>query len=64
MQNLVEPKGPFRGNLGLAVPGIEIYLPISSTMMLGFFCCSHEAAIRNSVDRMRARFLLPTPIQP
>jgi hypothetical protein len=57
MQNLVEPKGPFRGNLGLAVPGIEIYLPISSTMTLGFFCRSHEAGIRKGVDRMRARFV-------
>lgn len=57
MQNLVEPKGRFRGNLGLAVPGIEIYLPISSTMTLGFFCRSHEAAIRNGVDRMRASFV-------
>jgi Protein of unknown function (DUF4238) len=57
MQNLVEPKGPFRGNLGLAVRGIEIYLPISSTMVLGFFCRSHEAEIRNGVDRMRAKFV-------
>ncbi|MBE3063740.1 MAG: DUF4238 domain-containing protein [Spirochaetes bacterium] len=57
MQNLVEPKGRFRGNLGLAVPGIEIYLPISSTMTLGFFCRSHEADIRNGVERMRARIV-------
>ena len=35
----------------------KIYLPISSTMMLGFFCRSHEADIRNGVDRMRARFV-------
>ena len=65
MQNLVEPKGPFRGNLGLAVPGIEIYLPISSTMTLGFFCRSHEAVIRNGVDRMLSAFIRdpdsPTP---
>lgn len=65
MQNLVEPKGALRGNLGLAVPGIEIYLPISSTMTLGFFCRSHEATIRNGVERMRATFVrdpdIPTP---
>jgi hypothetical protein len=57
MQNLVEPKGPYRGNLGLAVCGIEVYLPISSTMTLGFFCRSHEASIRDGVDRMRAKFV-------
>src|SRR4029453_17497765 len=42
MQNLVERRGPGRGNLGLSVRGIEIYLPISSLMTLGFFCRSHE----------------------
>ena len=54
MQNVVKPKSPFRGNLGLAVPGIEIYLPISSTLSLGFFCRSHEKDIRHGVDRLRA----------
>jgi hypothetical protein len=29
--------GPY-GNLGLAVPGIEIYLPLSSKLMLGAWC--------------------------
>lgn len=29
---------PNRGNLGLRVPGIEIYLPLSSTLQLGFLC--------------------------
>ncbi len=57
MQNLIEPKGPLRGNLGLAVPGIEVYLPISSTMVLGFYCRSHERAIRSGVDRMRSMFV-------
>lgn len=33
--------GPY-GNLGLAVPGIEIYLPLSKNLALGFFCKSHE----------------------
>lgn len=53
LQNNLEPKGPLRGNLGLAVPGIEIYLPISSTLTLGFYCRSHEEMIRNGVERMR-----------
>ena len=34
-----------RGNLGLAVKGIEIYLPISSTLTLGMFCPSYEASL-------------------
>lgn len=53
LQNNVEPRGPLRGNLGLAVPGIEIYLPLSSTLTLGFYCCSHEEMIRNGVEKMR-----------
>ena len=57
LQNDVEPKGPLRGNLGLAVPGIEIYLPISSTLTLGFFCRSHEEMIRSGVERMRRRIV-------
>ena len=32
----------FYGNLGLAVQGIQIHLPISSTLTLAFVCPSHE----------------------
>ena len=32
----------FYGNLGLAVEGIQIHLPISSTLTLAFVCPSHE----------------------
>ncbi|PYR30369.1 MAG: hypothetical protein DMF90_27830 [Acidobacteria bacterium] len=53
LQNNTQPKGPLRGNLGLAVRGIEIYLPISSTLTLAFFCRSHEEMIRDGVERMR-----------
>jgi len=53
LQNGLQPKGPFRGNLGLAVKGIEIYLPISSTQTLAFFCRSHQEMIRDGVERMR-----------
>ncbi len=35
-QNLVER--PNRGNLGLALPGIEIYLPLSPTRALAMWC--------------------------
>lgn len=31
--------GPY-GNIGLAVPGIQIYLPLSSTLMLAMYCPS------------------------
>lgn len=31
------------GNLGLGVPGIEIYLPLSSTLMLAMYCPSIRA---------------------
>ena len=36
--------GP-RGNLGLAVKGIEIYFPLSRKLSLGIFCRSHEELI-------------------
>ena len=54
LQNQIEERGPLRGNLGLAVRGIEIYLPISSTLTLAFYCRSHEMSIRDGVDRIRA----------
>lgn len=34
---------PLGGNLGLAVPGIEIYLPLSPTRALCFMCPTHMA---------------------
>jgi hypothetical protein len=57
MQNQTEGDGPFRGNLGLAVPGIEIYFPISNTLTLAFFCRSHEDMIRDYVERMRTTMI-------
>jgi hypothetical protein len=45
--------GP-RGNLGLAVPGIEIYFPLSPTRALGLWCQSHEELIRKGVQRLRS----------
>lgn len=57
LQNQDKSLGPHRGNLGVAVRGIEIYLPISSTLVLAFYCRSHEAMVRNGVDRMRARMV-------
>ena len=37
--------GPY-GNLGLALPGIEIYMPLSANLMLGAWCPSIMDAIR------------------
>lgn len=52
LQNL-EDRGP-RGNLGIAVEGIEIYLPLSQTLTLAFYCKTHEAKVREVMDRHQA----------
>jgi hypothetical protein len=36
---------PLHGNLGLAVTGIEIYLPLSPKLTLAFFCKSKEQSL-------------------
>jgi hypothetical protein len=50
MQNLFDHSP--RGNLGLAVKGIEVYLPLSKTLTLGLYCRSHEVYIRESVKKL------------
>jgi len=40
-----------RGNLGLAVKGIEIYFPISGRLSLGIFCRSYEEMIRTGYQK-------------
>ena len=52
-QNLLPRKNPLMGNLGLVDVGIEIYLPISCTMMLAFYCRSHEQVICQGVEKWR-----------
>jgi hypothetical protein len=47
--------GP-RGNLGLAVPGIEIYLPLSSNLMLCAWCPSVIEEIRKDYDERKRKF--------
>lgn len=44
--------GPY-GNLGLALPGIEIYLPLSSTLMLCAWCPSIMEGIRRDYAENR-----------
>jgi len=43
-----------KGTLGLAVPGIEIYLPVSDTLCMGFLCPTIEAKLRDSLARAEA----------
>jgi hypothetical protein len=50
MHNTVN-QDPDRGTLGLAVPGIEIYFPLSGTICLGFLCPSLEQWIREGQAR-------------
>ena len=48
----------FKSTIGLAVPGIEIYLPISSTLTVGFFCPTIKTFLRSKLfpdeDLLRA----------
>ena len=44
--------GP-RGNIGLAVEGIEIYLPISSTLTLAMYCSTTVNEIRERYERYK-----------
>ncbi|MDR7345356.1 hypothetical protein J2X14_003803 [Pantoea alhagi] len=60
--------GPY-GNIGLAVRGIQIYLSLSSTLMLAMYCLSiREQMIRQKQHLLhllaRAPHLVPRHIQP
>lgn len=60
--------GPY-GNIGLAVRGIQIYLPLSSTLMLAMYCPSiREQKVRQKQDLQillaRAPYLIPRHIRP
>jgi hypothetical protein len=50
-QNLIDR--PHRGNLGLTVPGIEIYLPLSPTRALAMWCPTLVEAVRRNADEVR-----------
>jgi hypothetical protein len=54
LQNTMN-QDPLRGTLGVAVPGIEIYFPISGTVCLGFLCASIEAMILDGHLKTRER---------
>jgi hypothetical protein len=53
-----EDFGPY-DNLGLGMPGLEIYLPLSSTLLLGLWCPTRRAKLVDPVrdrDRTIAEF--------
>lgn len=57
------------GNIGLAVHGIKIYLPLSSTLMLAMYCPSiREQKVREKQNLqtliVRAPHLIPSDIRP
>ena len=39
--------GPFWGNLGLAVTGIEVYFPLTKTLSLAMLCESHQETFQD-----------------
>ena len=49
-QNVVD-SGPFWGNLGLACPGIEIYMPLSKKLTLAMFCPTHFEQLDATIDK-------------
>lgn len=50
MHNMVEKEG--RGNLGVAVDGIELYFPLSPNLALGIWCPSHREMLMKSLQSM------------
>jgi len=49
------PRHPFVGNLGLAVAGIEIYLPLTKTLTLAFLCPSIYSELKTGLEAVRAQ---------
>lgn len=50
MHNMIEKEG--RGNLGVAVDGIELYFPLSPNLALGIWCPSHREMLIKSLQSM------------
>ena len=44
--------GPY-GNIGLAVPGIQIYLPLTSTLLLALWCTTNADMLCENVERAK-----------
>jgi len=47
-------RDPALGNIGFAVPGIQVYLPLGPTLVLGMWCWSHADYFRNAARDSRA----------
>ena len=45
----------YRGTTGLASPGVEVYLPLSPTLALGFMCPSIREVMRDLIRKMGKR---------
>jgi hypothetical protein len=60
LQNLTD-HGPY-GNIGLAVRGIEIYFPLSKTLVLGMFCKSLEEEVRKTYEKYKTIMRLDSDI--
>jgi hypothetical protein len=61
LQNMID-MGP-RGNLGLAVRGIEIYFPLTPTRALAMWCPSHEETIREGMSELKRKMFLGPQVQ-
>lgn len=49
MHNMLEEDG--RGNIGIAVEGIELYFPLSPELALAIWCPSHRQALMDGIQR-------------
>jgi len=49
MHNMVVQEG--RGNLGIAVEGIELYFPLSPNLALAIWCPSHRQVLMDGIQR-------------
>jgi len=49
-------------NIGLAVPGIEIYLPLSGEFALGMLCPSIRQEAQEALHRANQATVLPEPV--
>jgi hypothetical protein len=46
-------RSELRGTIGLASPGVEIYLPLSPTLVLGFMCPTIGEMMRALLNKLR-----------
>lgn len=54
LNNTINPSDGLRGTLGFAVPGIEIYLPVSSELTLAYLCPLVGTGWEMAQERLRS----------